>query len=174
MESKVLNLDQLIKATRKKRKVIFTHGVFDLLHIGHMEMLRLSKNQGGLLVVGVDHDFNVSIYKREPVMSQDHRVRMLSYLNVVDYLLPLPRVRDLSDLEFFYVRFYAMLRPDVFTYGDNIGRKQHIRKNLKDVGIQDVLVNHRYSGITTTGNIEKIVNRFNGSETEFNKEQKIA
>ena len=70
--------------------VVFTNGVFDLLHPGHVELLEFARAQGGLLVVGVNDDASVRRLKgdKRPIFPLAERLEVLAALACVDYLVP--------------------------------------------------------------------------------------
>ena len=69
----------------KKYKIGYTCGVFDLFHVGHLNLLERCKEYCDILIVGVCDDKYVrDIKKKEPVYNEDQRVRILSALKVVD------------------------------------------------------------------------------------------
>jgi rfaE bifunctional protein nucleotidyltransferase chain/domain len=72
----------------EKRKVVFTNGVFDILHRGHVEYLTKAKALGDVLIVGMNTDASVRRLKgsERPVVSQDDRAFVLAALRVVDYV----------------------------------------------------------------------------------------
>ncbi len=78
--------DQLRQAGKS---VVFTNGVFDILHRGHCEYLAAARSLGDVLVVGVNSDSSVRRIKgpRKPIVPEGDRVAVLSALRAVDYLL---------------------------------------------------------------------------------------
>jgi D-beta-D-heptose 7-phosphate kinase/D-beta-D-heptose 1-phosphate adenosyltransferase len=69
------------------KRVVFTNGCFDIIHIGHIRYLREARTFGDLLVVGINSDRSVSIIKPDrPVNSQDQRAEVLASLEMVDYV----------------------------------------------------------------------------------------
>ena len=69
----------------KKYKVGFTAGVFDLFHIGHLNLLERCKQQCDYLIVGVCNDDYVNNVKcKQPVINQNDRVRIINALKCVD------------------------------------------------------------------------------------------
>jgi D-beta-D-heptose 7-phosphate kinase/D-beta-D-heptose 1-phosphate adenosyltransferase len=71
---------------RNKKRVVFTNGVFDILHRGHVEYLNAAKNLGDILVVGVNSDTSVRRLKGplRPIVHQDDRAYIIAQLAAVD------------------------------------------------------------------------------------------
>jgi phosphoheptose isomerase len=113
--SKQLALQPLIawrEAQRaRKRTVVWTNGVFDVLHVGHLASLRGAKQFGDVLIVGVNDDASVRANKgpSRPIYRCDERVELLAALELVDAIL----VFDDPTPE----RVLAQLRPDVHAKG---------------------------------------------------------
>lgn len=93
------------------RRVIFTSGCFDLLHVGHVRSLRAARALGDVLVIGLNTDASVRGLKGEtrPYFPQLERAEVLSELEVVDHLV---LVDDLT-----MDRVLDHLRPHVFAKG---------------------------------------------------------
>lgn len=73
----------------KGRKTVFTNGCFDVLHAGHVDLLQYAKSKGELLIVGINSDNSVKRLKgkNRPINTLEMRARVLSALNVVDYIV---------------------------------------------------------------------------------------
>lgn len=71
------------------RRLVFTNGVFDLLHVGHVRYLRQAHTLGDALVVAINSDRSVRELKgpQRPVFDQDERAEILAALRDVDYVL---------------------------------------------------------------------------------------
>jgi len=83
-----------IKSIRAKlkaegKKVVFTNGVFDLIHAGHVDYLLKARNLGDVLIVGLNSDESVKRIKGEkrPILKQEERAFILSNLKPVDYVV---------------------------------------------------------------------------------------
>ncbi|MDZ7625008.1 MAG: D-glycero-beta-D-manno-heptose 1-phosphate adenylyltransferase [Ignavibacteriaceae bacterium] len=83
-----------IKAIRSKlkasnKKVVFTNGVFDLIHSGHVDYLSKAKKLGDVLIVGLNSDESVKRIKgdKRPILKQEERAFILSNLKPVDYVV---------------------------------------------------------------------------------------
>lgn len=74
---------------RHGRKIVFTNGCFDILHAGHVEMLRGARGEGDLLVLAVNSDASIRALKGNgrPIVEQSQRVRLLCELECVDYVI---------------------------------------------------------------------------------------
>lgn len=75
----------VITMSAKKYKVGFTCGVFDLFHVGHLNLLMNCKKQCDKLIVGLcDDEYVVKVKKNQPVFPQEDRFRILEALRIVD------------------------------------------------------------------------------------------
>lgn len=90
-------------------RVVTTNGCFDLVHAGHIETLTFAKQQGDILVVGVDTDEHVAQMKgtARPIIPLAYRMLVLSALRPVDVVVPIDNVMD----------FLSCVRPDVHVKG---------------------------------------------------------
>lgn len=82
-------LKKQVDALRKEgKKIVLTQGVWDLIHEGHAKYLQLAKQQGDVLIVGVDSDKLTRERKgpKRPIVPEGERLTMLSHLRHVDYL----------------------------------------------------------------------------------------
>jgi D-beta-D-heptose 7-phosphate kinase/D-beta-D-heptose 1-phosphate adenosyltransferase len=71
------------------RKIVFTNGCFDILHVGHLELLETARSYGDVLIVGVNTDDSIRRLKgkKRPINDQNDRARLLAALEVVDYVV---------------------------------------------------------------------------------------
>lgn len=74
---------------KKYRKVVFTNGVFDVLHAGHIDVLEFSRSKGDCLIVGLNSDLSVKRLKGEsrPVFKFEERAEVLLATDFVDYVI---------------------------------------------------------------------------------------
>lgn len=141
------------RCRQHNKRIVFTNGCFDILHVGHVKYLEVAKNFGDILVVGLNSDASVRELKgpSRPVNTEDNRAYILAALESVDYV-----VKFSDDTPYELIR---MLRPDVLVKGgDYEGKKvvgTEFSKELKLVQFIDE--------ISTTKTIEKIQN-FSSSE----------
>ncbi|MDI3546939.1 MAG: D-glycero-beta-D-manno-heptose 1-phosphate adenylyltransferase [Halanaerobiales bacterium] len=115
MEEKIKELAELkeivARLRQQKKRIVFTNGCFDLIHVGHVRSLAKAKALGDVLIVGVNSDSSVRQLKGEkrPIMSQDERVELLSYLEMIDYLVIFNETTSSCLLR--------ELKPDVYVKG---------------------------------------------------------
>ncbi len=85
---KTVELQSLLEL-HKNKKVVFTNGCFDILHVGHVVYLNDAKSLGDILVVGLNSDSSVRRLKGDgrPVNNQRDRATVLSALESVDYVV---------------------------------------------------------------------------------------
>lgn len=145
-----------------QRTVVFTNGVFDLLHIGHLRYLEAARAGGDVLVVGLNSDASVRQIKgpQRPLVEQADRAALLLGLRVVDYVT----IFDEPTAE----QLVAALQPDVYVKGGDYqlaGDTAHGTKPLPEAAIV-----HSYGGRvelipyvvgrSTTDLIERIKERY--------------
>src|SRR3972149_1155726 len=96
---------------RQRKRVIFTNGVFDILHMGHIELLDRAKSFGDILVIGLNSDASVRRLKgpSRPINSQRERAAILMALRSVDCVCIFS-----EDTPF---ELIGLLRPDVLVKG---------------------------------------------------------
>jgi len=84
----VSELESLVKKLRSESKtIVTTNGAFDMLHVGHLANLEFAKNQGDILIVGLNSDSSIKKYKSvdRPIITEKNRVRLVGALSCVDY-----------------------------------------------------------------------------------------
>ena len=117
---------------------VYTVGTFDLLHIGHLDLLEYCKTLGDKFVVGVASDEVVASYKRNvPVIPLAERMRMLKSLACVDDVVSYDKLE--------YVTQCKAVEADIFVIGEDWGDKPHnlaVEKYLKSKGKKIVQVSY--------------------------------
>ncbi len=128
------------------KKVVFTNGCFDILHVGHVKYLQEAKSFGDILIVGLNSDSSVSRLKgpTRPVNIAEDRAYLLAALEAVDFVVPFE-----DDTPYELIK---MLKPDTLVKGGDYEGKEVVgtefSSELKLVGFVD--------GKSTTRTIEKI------------------
>ena len=86
--SKLLNTSSLTKIRKKfkKKKIVLCHGVFDLLHVGHINYFKAAKSFGDILVVSVTDDNHVNKGPGRPAFSISNRIKFLQEISSIDFV----------------------------------------------------------------------------------------
>ena len=109
-------LEALGEALRsEERRIVFTNGHFDLLHVGHLRYLQAARRLGDVLVVGVNDDAVTTARKgsARPILPEGERAELLAGLACVDYVT----IFHEPTAE----RTVALLRPHVYVKGGDYG-----------------------------------------------------
>ena len=138
----------IISAELKSRgkKIIFTNGCFDVLHMGHVKYLEISKNYGDILIVGINSDLSVKKLKgpSRPINSQIDRAYILAALEVVDYVV-------VFDKDTPYELIKA-IRPNTLIKGGDYKNKDVVGQNI----VNELKLVEFVDGKSTTQTISKI------------------
>lgn len=152
--AELMEIVALCRSTGKK--VVWTNGCFDILHAGHVLYLQAAKEQGDILVVGVNSDASVRRNKgpQRPINSEKDRLVVLAALECVDYLLLFD---DDSP-----VQLIDQLRPDIYVKGgdytiDTVNQDE--RRLVERYGGKIVLI-PGVPGLSTSAVIEKILQAY--------------
>ncbi|HEX2229477.1 MAG TPA: D-glycero-beta-D-manno-heptose 1-phosphate adenylyltransferase [Candidatus Binatia bacterium] len=154
MPGKLKRLDELehltSKAKAQGKKIVFTNGCFDILHRGHVHLLRAAKALGDLLVVAVNSDSSIKQIKgpRRPVVSQAGRVELIEALEMVDYVVLFDEPDPCNLL--------AALKPDVLVKGGDYGRETVVGADIVESNGGKVAVVPFLEGFSTSDIIERV------------------
>jgi rfaE bifunctional protein nucleotidyltransferase chain/domain len=132
------------------KKVVFTNGVFDILHRGHVEYLTKARSLGDVLVVGMNADASVRRLKgpERPVVSQNDRAFVLAALAVVDYVC-------LFDEDTPYNLIKAVI-PDILVKGSDWAVNDIVGKDIVEASGGKVQTIDYVPNRSTTNIIQKI------------------
>jgi rfaE bifunctional protein nucleotidyltransferase chain/domain len=106
------SIETLVKGIRRRsKKIVFTNGVFDILHYGHIDYLAKARALGDVLIVGVNKDSSVRKFKSElrPIQEGKDRGRILASLRSVDYVVMFAEETP--------ERLIKLIKPDVLVKG---------------------------------------------------------
>jgi len=154
MAGKVLTIDQLLAERRRLneagQKLVFTNGVFDILHVGHVRYLEDARALGDALVVAINSDASVRQLKGDtrPLMNEDERAEIMAALRVVDYVTIFDDISPRA--------LIAKLLPDVLVKGGDYALDEiHGREEVETAGGRVVSLPF-IEGVSTSGIIERI------------------
>lgn len=134
---KVLTVDKIESVSKKiheqKKKIVLVGGSFDILHVGHIWFLEAAKSVGDILFVEVESDGRIRRLKGEsrPINSQLDRALVLSRLNMVDFVIPLPA--NLSDKD--YLTITKKVRPTILATTRSDPKNIYLYRQAKILGI---------------------------------------
>ena len=84
----IKDFEKKIKEIRKKnKKIVLCHGVFDLLHIGHLKHFTFAKKNGDILIVSITQDKFINKGFGRPIFNQNIRAEMLSSISIIDFVI---------------------------------------------------------------------------------------
>lgn len=152
----LVNEEQLLRSVREAqaqgKKVVFTNGCFDILHVGHVTCLQMAKQLGDHLIVAVNTDESIEKLKgpSRPINNLEHRMIVLAGLGVVDWVVPFSD--DTPE------RLLNLLKPDMLVKGGDYQIEQVVGKDIVHAyGGEVRIVN---SNITSSTNIiKRIISR---------------
>ena len=138
---------------RKGKRIVFTNGCFDLLHIGHVRYLEKAKALGDVLVVGVNSDSSVRKLKgpRRPILPEQERAEILSGLGCVDYVALFDEINPL--------KLITSLEPNVLVKGGDWTKEQTVGKEVVERSGGEVIILPFIKGASTSNLIETILKK---------------
>ncbi len=140
----------LAKAKKERKTVVFTNGCFDLLHRGHLHLLREAKKRGDILVVALNSDRSVKAIKGpdRPIFPDSERAELIAALEMVDYVTcfdepdPYEVIRE--------------LKPDVLVKGGDWPKDSIVGADIVEGRGGKVAVVPHLEGHSTTEIIERM------------------
>ncbi|MEJ2283636.1 MAG: D-glycero-beta-D-manno-heptose 1-phosphate adenylyltransferase [Desulfobacterales bacterium] len=157
---KIVTLEALVTQLKKVRsaakKIVFTNGCFDILHVGHVRYLAEARSRGDILIVGLNSDASVSLIKgdRRPIVRQHHRAEVLASLACVDHIVIFEEPDPL--------RLIQTLKPDILVKGEDWETDAIIgAEDVRSRGGEIVRISF-VEETSTTGIIQTILKRYRG------------
>lgn len=141
-------LVEILKSQNKK--VVFTNGCFDILHVGHLRYLNEAKKQGDVLIIGVNSDASVKRLKGEsrPINNQFDRAEMLNGLKAVDYTVIFEE--DTPE------ELIATLKPSIHVKGGDYKKEDLPETKIVESYGGEVRILSFVEGKSTTNIVKKI------------------
>ena len=136
------------------RRIVFTNGCFDIIHIGHIRYLRSARQYGDILIVGLNSDESVRKIKGDnrPIVPQTERAEVLSSLRFVDYVVIFNEPDPYNAI--------AAVRPDVLVKGGDWSVDNIIGRDIVESYGGDVLTIPFIEGASSSGIIENIIKKY--------------
>ena len=141
---------ELERARKHKRRIVFTNGCFDVLHKGHVQYLRFCKDQGDIVVVGLNSDASVKAIKgpERPINGQLDRAAVLEALESVSYITIFDAPTPIELIE--------AVRPDILVKGEDWAKKGVVGREFVESYGGKVVLAPLVHGRSSTATIAKM------------------
>lgn len=147
---------------KEGKKIVFTNGCFDILHVGHVRYLKEAKKLGDILIVAINSDSSVKRIKPlRPINPEQERAEVLAALEMVDFVTFFD-----DDTPYNLIKY---LQPDILVKGGDWKTDQIVGADL----VKEVYSLSYIEGISTTKIIEKILDRYENYRVSEGKPQLI-
>jgi len=156
VKNKIFNKNNLFEKLETWRdankKIVFTNGCFDLIHLGHIEVLARSADLGDILIIGVNTDSSIKELKgnNRPIIEENSRAQQLASLEFVDAVI---LFNEQTPLELIKV-----IKPNVITKGGDYTSKQVVGNEIAFKNEGEVIIIPLTQGYSTTSILDKIKN----------------
>ncbi len=138
------NLSSILNEIRKNNTIVFTNGCFDLLHEGHLHLLKEAKKLGDILIIGINDDASVKRLKgnTRPVEQLETRILHLNNTGLADFVIPFTEDTPLSLIE--------KIQPQIIVKGSDYTKENIIGSNIAEQTVIIPII----EGFSTTKKIE--------------------
>lgn len=158
IENKIKELPELKQITvnlkTEGKKIVFTNGCFDIIHLGHIELLIQAKNKGDFLVVAINSDASVAAIKEKgrPINKEETRAKIIAALESVDFVTIFNEDTPLNVI--------TALEPDILIKGNDWKDEDVVGKDFVLSYGGKVFTLPCLEGYSTTAIIKRIKDRF--------------
>ena len=158
MKEKIKERKELLRIAKnlkaKGKRIVFTNGCFDLLHLGHVRYLEEAKALGDVLVVGVNSDSSVRKLKgpKRPILRERERTEILSGLGCVDYIVIFNEADPL--------KLITSLKPNLLVKGGDWTREQIVGREVVERSGGELVIIPFVKGASTSNVISTILKRY--------------
>ena len=158
MKQKIKARKELLRIIKdlkaKGKRIVFTNGCFDLLHIGHIRYLEEARALGDFLVVGVNSDSSVRKLKgpQRPVLPEEERAEILSGLGCVDYITLFDEIDPL--------KLITSLHPHILVKGGDWTKEQIVGREVVERSGGEMVIIPFVKGASTSNLIKTILGRY--------------
>ena len=156
VKNKIFNKNNLLEKLEiwrsANKKIVFTNGCFDLIHLGHIEVLARSADLGDILIIGVNTDSSIKELKgkNRPIIKENSRAQQLASLEFVDAVI---LFNEQTPLELIKV-----IKPNVITKGGDYNSEQVVGNEIAVKNEGEVIIIPLTQGYSTTSILDKIKN----------------
>ncbi len=155
LQKKILNPKTLLEHCEiwkaDKKKVVFTNGCFDILHLGHLELLQGAADLGEILIVGLNSDSSIKKIKgiNRPINNEKTRTELLASLFYVDFVVTFEEETPINLIQ--------TIVPNVLLKGGDYKKSEIVGANFVEENGGKVVVFPLKKGLSTTNVIDKIL-----------------
>jgi D-beta-D-heptose 7-phosphate kinase/D-beta-D-heptose 1-phosphate adenosyltransferase len=167
-QGKQRSLDRLMGELSRHRaagkRIVFTNGCFDLIHLGHIKYFQFAKAQGDLLVVGVNTDRSIRRLKgpKRPIINETDRLSVLEELESIDYLILFDEPTPLDLIE--------RISPEVLVKGADYTKEQVVGWEWVEQHGGRVALAPLVDGRSTSAVIQRILEAYGGASVDKSNE----
>jgi rfaE bifunctional protein nucleotidyltransferase chain/domain len=138
---------------RRGKRIVFTNGCFDILHIGHIRCLEEAKKRGDFLIVALNSDRSIRSIKGpfRPFTPEAERAEVLSALGCVDYVV----IFDEADP----LELISSLKPNVLVKGGDWTPETTIGREVVEGTGGEVVIIPQIHGVSTSAIVDRIVKK---------------
>ncbi|MBI5194372.1 MAG: D-glycero-beta-D-manno-heptose 1-phosphate adenylyltransferase [Nitrospirae bacterium] len=157
----VVELPELVgiidKLKQEGKRIVFTNGCFDIIHLGHVTYLKKAREYGDILIVGLNSDESVKGIKgdKRPVIPQGERAEVLSSIRYVDFVVIFNEPDPYKTI--------TAIKPDVLVKGGDWAIENIIGRDIVESRGGTVCNIPYIEGASSTNIIEEILKRFNNN-----------
>jgi D-beta-D-heptose 7-phosphate kinase/D-beta-D-heptose 1-phosphate adenosyltransferase len=157
-DNKIKNLDvlaEIISAEKSRgKKIVFTNGCFDLLHVGHVKYLQKARSFGDLLILGLNSDASIKRLKgdKRPLIGEEERAHILAALDCIDYVVVFDEDTPLNLIE--------TLKPSILVKGGDYTLDGVVGREIVEAAGGRVELVQFVDGKSTTNIIGKILESY--------------
>ncbi|HOV21997.1 MAG TPA: D-glycero-beta-D-manno-heptose 1-phosphate adenylyltransferase [bacterium] len=137
---------------REKKKIVFTNGCFDIIHSGHIKLLKKAKQLGDVVIVGINKDSSIKKIKgkNRPILNENQRIEIISAIEFVDYVVPFGQTTP--------EKLIKIIKPDILIKGGDYKKEDVVGKDIVEKYGGKVYIFPLIGNISTTNIIKKIKN----------------
>lgn len=156
--NKLIEPEEAIKISKDLRhqgkSIVLAGGCFDILHNGHMQYLTKAKEQGDILMVLLENDETIQKIKgnNRPIHAQKDRAAILASLEVVDYIVLLPFMKNDKS----YDKLVISLKPDIIAATKGDPQETNKRRQARSINAKVVEVISRINESSTSQLAERL------------------
>lgn len=130
MKNVFQNVKEIADVLPQGKMITLIGGCFDLIHVGHLHLIKYAASLGEILVVAVLSDAYARSYKnpQRPIISQEHRAQMVASIRFVDLVY-------VSDVSPSSPETLQLLKPDIVVFGEEADSTERMQRRVQNIAI---------------------------------------